>query len=155
MSIAQAALARPPTETRVTHPHKELTTCGNRVGAFDFSCVLVLPDGVSADLRQTGIQSGESQGTTFFLGARGDAHPLLNGALHLSESSLAHLRPVRDAQPASPRAERDAPARTRRRPARHRSDQVVLEGTSVGESLTGRGAPERARTTWTSCVPTT
>ena len=38
--------------------------------AFDFSCVVTLPDGLSAEVQQTDIQGGIRQDVTFFVSVR-------------------------------------------------------------------------------------
>ena len=69
--------------------------------ASNFSCTVVLPDGSSADVRQTDIQLGKRQDMTFFVAVHSRSQMTFNGALHLSGSSLSHL----DECPGDTRAE--------------------------------------------------
>jgi hypothetical protein len=59
--------------------------------ASNFSCTVVLPDGSSADVRQTDIQLGKRQDMTFFVAVRSPSQTTFTGAFRLSGSSLSHL----------------------------------------------------------------
>jgi hypothetical protein len=61
------------------------------VEGFNFSCTLVLPNGSSAEVRQTDIQRGARQDMTFFVQVRPHAQKPFTGALHLSGISLTNL----------------------------------------------------------------
>jgi hypothetical protein len=76
---------------------------GVAVEAFDFSCVVSLPDGSVAEVQQTAIQRGTRQDIIFFM----TVHTHSSGqdfsmALHLSGSSLTNL----DGCPGDTRAEK-------------------------------------------------
>jgi hypothetical protein len=59
--------------------------------ASNFSCSVVLPDGSSAEVRQTNIQLGKRQDMTFFVAVHSPSRTTFTGALRLSGSSLSHL----------------------------------------------------------------
>lgn len=59
--------------------------------AFEFSCTVTLPDGSSADVRQTDTVRDDRQGIAFFVSVRPQAKDSFGGALHLSGSSLSNL----------------------------------------------------------------
>ncbi len=74
--------------------------------AFDFSCVLTLPNGAVAEVEQTDVRRDERQGMTFVVTVHPHAagRKPFTGALHLSGSSLSHL----DACAGDTRAEKSA-----------------------------------------------
>jgi hypothetical protein len=59
--------------------------------ASNFSCTVVLPDGSTADVRQTDIQQGQRQEMMFFVAVRSPSQTTFAGAFRLSGSSLSHL----------------------------------------------------------------
>lgn len=59
---------------------------------FDFSCAILLPNGIPADVQQTDIQRGRSEDRTYFVAVRPHSgQGTYMGALHLSRTSLRNL----------------------------------------------------------------
>ena len=76
------------------------------VEAFEFSCVLTLPDETVAEVEQTDVRRDKQQGMTFVVTVRphAPARKPFTGTLHLSRSSLSNL----DACPGDTHTEKSA-----------------------------------------------